>query len=90
MLIEQLFVIYRKLKFRGVTFMLTLDCRSNLSQDRPQNPTDGPVALVIGVKRLQIFFMLLMGYLFFKDKTTKHIWVATFIMVLGVLMIRLG
>lgn len=52
--------------------------------------TDGPVALIIGVKRLQIFFILLMGYLFFKDKPTKHIWVATAIMILGVLMIRLG
>src|SRR3989338_5841292 len=52
--------------------------------------TDGPVALIIGVKRLQIFFILLMGYLFFKDKPTKHVWVATAIMILGVLMIRLG
>jgi uncharacterized membrane protein len=51
---------------------------------------DGPVALIIGVKRLQIFFILLMGYLFFKDKPTKHIWAATAIMILGVLMIRLG
>jgi len=52
--------------------------------------TDGPVALVIGIKRLQIFFILMMGYLFFKDKPTKHIWVATLVMILGVLMIRLG
>ncbi len=51
---------------------------------------DGPVALVLGVKRLQIFFVLLMGYLFFKDKPTKHVWIATAIMILGVLMIKLG
>ena len=50
----------------------------------------GPVALVIGVKRLQIFFILVMGYLFFKDKPTKHTWIATAIMILGVLMIKLG
>jgi drug/metabolite transporter (DMT)-like permease len=50
----------------------------------------GPVALVIGVKRLQIFFVLLMGYLFFKDKPTKYVWIATAIMILGVLMIKLG
>lgn len=50
----------------------------------------GPVALVVSVKRLQIFFVLLMGYLFFKDKPTKHIWIATAIMILGVLMIKLG
>lgn len=51
---------------------------------------NGPVALVVGVKRLQIFFVLLMSYLFFKDKPTKHIWIATAIMILGVLMIKLG
>ncbi len=50
----------------------------------------GPVALVLGIKRLQIFFILLMGYLFFKDKPTKHIWVATLIMVIGVIMIKIG
>lgn len=50
----------------------------------------GPVALVVGVKRLQIFFVLLMGYLFFKDKPTKLVWLATAIMILGVLMIKLG
>lgn len=50
----------------------------------------GSVALVVGVKRLQIFFILLMGYLFFKDKPTKHVWTATIIMILGVLMIKLG
>ena len=51
---------------------------------------DGPVALVLGVKRLQIFFILLLGYLFFKDKPTRHAWLATGMMILGVLMIRLG
>jgi len=50
----------------------------------------GPVALIVGVRRLQLFLMLLMGYLFFKDKPTKHIWIATAIMILGVLMIKLG
>jgi uncharacterized membrane protein len=50
----------------------------------------GPVALVVGVKRLQIFFILLMSYLFFKDKPTKHVWIATAIMVLGILLIKLG
>jgi uncharacterized membrane protein len=50
----------------------------------------GPVALIVSVKRIQIFLVLLMGYLFFKDKPTKHVWIATAIMILGVLMIRLG
>lgn len=51
---------------------------------------DAPVALVLGIKRLQLVFILLMGYLFFKDKPTKHTWIATAIMIAGVLMIRLG
>ncbi len=51
---------------------------------------NGPVALVIGIKRLQIFFILILGFFLFKDRPTKHSWIATFIMVLGVLMIKLG
>jgi drug/metabolite transporter (DMT)-like permease len=50
----------------------------------------GPGALVVGVRRLQLFLILLMGYLFFKDKPTKHVWTATIIMIFGVLMIKLG
>lgn len=50
----------------------------------------GPVALVVGVRRLQLFLILLMGYLFFKDKPTKHVWISTAIMIAGVLMIKLG
>jgi len=49
-----------------------------------------PVALVLGVQRMRLFFILLMGYLFFKDKPTKHVWIATAIMILGVLLIKLG
>lgn len=51
---------------------------------------DGPVALIIGIKRLQIFFILVMGYIFLRDKPTKHSWMATTVMVLGALMIKLG
>lgn len=50
----------------------------------------GPVVLVLGIKRLQIFFILLLGYFVFKDKPTKHVWIATAIMILGVLLIKLG
>lgn len=51
---------------------------------------DGPAALVIGIKRMQIFFALIMGIIFLRDKPTKHAWIATIIMILGVLMIKLG
>lgn len=50
----------------------------------------GAAALVVGVRRLQLFLILLMGYIFYKDKPTKHTWIATAIMILGVLMIKLG
>lgn len=52
--------------------------------------SEGPVALVLGIKRLQIFFALILGYLFLKDKPTKLTWIATFIMILGTIMIKLG
>ncbi len=50
----------------------------------------GPVALVSTVKRLQVFFILLLSYLFLKDKPPKHAWLATAIMVAGVLLIKLA
>jgi len=52
--------------------------------------TNGPVALVLGIKRLQIFFILILGYIFLKDKPTKLTWIAAAIMTLGTLMIKLG
>lgn len=51
---------------------------------------EGPVALVLGVKRLQIFFILIMGYIFLKDKPTIQSWIATLVMILGVFMIKMG
>jgi len=50
----------------------------------------GPVALVMGIKRFQIFFVLLLSYLFFKDKPKKHVWFASLVMALGVLLIKIG
>lgn len=50
----------------------------------------GSVALVITINRLQIFFILLFGLLFLKDKPAKHIWLSVFIMLAGTLMIKLG
>ncbi len=51
---------------------------------------EGPMALVMGVKRLQIFFILLMSYFLFKDKPGRHIWLASFIMAIGTVLIKLG
>lgn len=52
--------------------------------------TDAPVALVMAIKRLQIFFVLLFSWLFFHDRPTKHAWIASVIMVFGILLIKLG
>jgi len=49
----------------------------------------GPVALVIGIKQLQLFFVLLLSYFAFQDKPTKHSLLASAIMVIGVILIKL-
>lgn len=50
----------------------------------------GPVALVLGIKRLQIFFALVLGYFFLKDKPAKHAWIATAVMLIGTILIKIG
>ncbi|NMB91264.1 EamA family transporter [candidate division WWE3 bacterium] len=52
--------------------------------------TGGPIALVLGIKRLQIFFVLIFSYLFLRDKPTRYSWIAAIVMSLGTLMIKLG
>lgn len=52
--------------------------------------TSGAIALVLGIKRLQIFFVLILGYLFLKDKPAKHTWLATAVMILGTILIKVG
>lgn len=49
---------------------------------------DAPIALVKGVRQLQVFFVLLMGYLFLKDKISWSTLLGSIIMILGVLMIK--
>jgi len=52
--------------------------------------TGAPVAIVMSIKRLQIFFVLLFSWIFFHDKPSKQSWIASAMMVLGVLLIKLG
>lgn len=49
----------------------------------------GPIALSIGVKRLEVIFTLLLGYIFLNDKPPKYAWIGTLIMLLGVILIKL-
>jgi len=49
----------------------------------------GPVALVIGIKQLQLFFVLLLSYVVFQDKPTKYSLLASIVMIIGVILIKL-
>lgn len=49
----------------------------------------GPAALVLGVKKLEIFFALLLSYLAFGDKPSKPALLASAVMIAGVILIRL-
>jgi len=52
--------------------------------------TTGAVALVSGVKKLEVFFVLLLGWLLFGDKPKSSVWLGSIIMLLGVILIKLG
>ena len=52
--------------------------------------TTGALALVSGVKKLEVFFVLLLGWVLFKDKPRKEVWIGCFIMLLGVVLVKLG
>jgi len=50
----------------------------------------GPVALVIGIKQLQLLLVLILGYLMLKDKPSKQSVWASVIMILGAILIKLA
>ena len=52
--------------------------------------TTGAVALVSGVKKLEVFFVLIFGWLLFRDKPKKEVWIGSLIMLLGVILIKLS
>lgn len=52
--------------------------------------TTGAVALVSGVKKLEVFFILIFGWLLFGDKPKKGVWIGCLIMLFGVILIKLG
>ena len=49
----------------------------------------GSIALVSAIKKLEVVFMLIIGSIFLGDKPGKKVYVATIIMILGVLLIRI-
>lgn len=52
--------------------------------------TTGYLALVIGIKRIEILFALMIGWFLFKDKPRKEVWIGSVIMLVGVALIKLG
>lgn len=52
--------------------------------------TTGALALVSGVKKLEVFFVLILGWFLFGDKPKRGVWIGSLIMLLGVILIKLG
>jgi uncharacterized membrane protein len=52
--------------------------------------TSGAIALVSGIKKLEVLFVLLLSWLIFKDKPKKEIWIGSLIMLAGVILIKIG
>lgn len=50
----------------------------------------GAIALVGGIKRLEILFVLILSFLFFNDKPAKHTWIGAVMMLVGVILAKLG
>jgi len=50
----------------------------------------GTVALTSAVKRTQVLWVMLYGVLFFHERPPKHAWIATILMISGVILLRLG
>ena len=52
--------------------------------------TTGAIALVSGVKKLEVFFALIFAWLVFGDKPRKSVWLGSLIMLIGVILIKIG
>lgn len=52
--------------------------------------TEGPVALVSGIKKLEVFFVLLFAWFLFGDKPRGSVWLGSLIMLVGVILIKIG
>lgn len=52
--------------------------------------TTGPLALVSGVKKIEVFFVLILGWILFKDKPKVGVWLGSIIMLAGVILIKIG
>lgn len=49
---------------------------------------EGPVSLVSAVKKFEVIIVLLISYLFFKERPSKHVYLGSVLMILAVIFIR--
>lgn len=52
--------------------------------------TTGSLALVSGVKKFEVFFVLIISWILFGDRPKISVWVGSLIMLIGVILIKLG
>jgi drug/metabolite transporter (DMT)-like permease len=50
---------------------------------------EGPISLVSAIKKLEVLFVLIISYVFFKERPTKRVYIATLVMLIAVLLIKL-
>ncbi|MDQ3239101.1 MAG: hypothetical protein M3P33_01115 [bacterium] len=48
------------------------------------------IALAQSVERSQLLITLLLGIVFLKDHPTKHIWIASLLLIFGVIIIKIS
>lgn len=81
--IADLKINFRILLISGIVYVL-------LSLFYLYGITTGALALVSGVKKLEVFFALILGWFLFHDKPKKGVWIGCGLMLLGVIFIKLG
>lgn len=52
--------------------------------------TTGSLALVSGVKKFEVFFVLIISWILFGDRPKISVWIGSLIMLVGVILIKLG
>jgi uncharacterized membrane protein len=50
---------------------------------------DGPIALVSAIKKLEVFVVLGVSYIIFKERPTKYVYIGVILMIIAVVLIKL-
>lgn len=49
---------------------------------------DGPIALVTAIKKFEVFIVLVISYLLFKERPSKYVYIGVFLMLIAVILIK--